>query len=447
MTIKRCLVIALSLAGCTNLEPGEVDPVQTTEAALNSATPANPAATDIGVPTASLPAQFHLPNNVPLRDPLGAATTFSVAGSIDMQGPFFKELGTNQRTCATCHVIDQGWTISPAATQRIFNASRGTAPIFRTVDGSNSPNADVSTVRERRAAFSMLLSRGTIRVGIGIPEGADFELTAVDDPYGFASAAELSLFRRPLPATNLEFVSTVMWDGRISGDTLEAALATQANAATQGHAQRATPLDPAVAGEIVGFEKGLFTAQTFDREVGRLDIDGGHGDAENLASQAIVAARWDLFDAYQNSPDSKYAAIYRGQELFNTRRRTNDKGPCQGCHSQSNVGTNVNGSFFNIGTSDGARREADQPLYTLTELSTGNVLQTTDPGRALITGKFADVGRFKPPSLRGLGARSPYFHGGSARTLADVVAFYSEALEFGFTDEEAADLQAFLAAL
>ncbi len=44
--------------------------------------------------------------------------------------------------------------------------------------------------------------------------GAEFELVAVDDPYGHASAQDLSLFRRPLPATNLKFLSTVMWDGR-----------------------------------------------------------------------------------------------------------------------------------------------------------------------------------------------------------------------------------------
>ena len=31
------------------------------------------------------------------------------------------------------------------------------------------------------------------------PAGAEFELVAVDDPYGYASAGELSLFRRPLP--------------------------------------------------------------------------------------------------------------------------------------------------------------------------------------------------------------------------------------------------------
>ena len=447
MTIKCCLVLAIFISACTG--PEDVDPAaeQPLRAALESSRPANSEAADTVASAAASQAHCRLPNNFPERDALGSSTTFSVAGSIDLHNAFFEDLGTNGRSCGSCHKLGAGWTISAADTRREFNATRGTAPIFRTVDGSNSPDADVSTLRARRSAFSMLLNRGTIRVGIGMPDGADFELSAVDDPYGFASAAQLSLFRRPLPATNLAFGSGVMWDGRVTGAGFQDALAIQANGATQGHAQRVTPLDQSTRDEIVAFETGLFTAQIFDREVGRLNADGGHGAAEDLASQALVAARWDLFDVYQNSADPNYQAIYRGQELFNTRRRSDGKGPCQGCHSQSNVGTNVNGSFFNIGTSAGTRREADQPLYTLTEISTGNLVQSTDPGRALITGKFADVGRFKVPSLRSLGARAPYFHAGSARTLGDVVAFYSEALAFMFTADEAADMQAFLAAL
>ncbi len=62
----------------------------------------------------------------------------------------------------------------------------------------------------------MLLNRGTIRVGLPIPANAQFTLSAVNDPYNFATAAQLSLFRKPLPATNLRFLSTVMWDGRFA---------------------------------------------------------------------------------------------------------------------------------------------------------------------------------------------------------------------------------------
>jgi cytochrome c peroxidase len=86
-------------------------------------------------------------------------------------------------------------------------------------------------------------------------------------------------------------------------------------------------------------------------------------------------------------------------------------------------------------------------VITLRNKTTQAVVQTTDPGRALITGSWADVGKVKGPILRGLSARAPYFHNGSANTLMDVVDFYDKRFGIGFTDREKADLVAFLSAL
>ncbi|MDQ6639191.1 MAG: hypothetical protein M3Z15_05945, partial [Pseudomonadota bacterium] len=142
------------------------------------------------------------------------AVTISTNGFIDRRNPFFRELGANGRACITCHQPQEGWTVTPKGLRDRFDRTHGTDPVFRLNDGANSPLADVSTPHAREKAYSMLLSKGLIRVGIGIPAGAEFELAKADDPYGFASAAELSLFRRPLASTNLRFLSTVMWDGR-----------------------------------------------------------------------------------------------------------------------------------------------------------------------------------------------------------------------------------------
>ena len=71
-------------------------------------------------------------------------------------------------------------------------------------------------------------------------------------------------------------------------------------------------------------------------------------------------------------------------------------------------------------------------------------MQTTDPGRALITGKWADIGKFKGPILRGLAARAPYFHNGSAATLGDVVDFYDTRFNIHMTAAAEARLVAFL---
>jgi hypothetical protein len=391
--------------------------------------------------------EARLENNRPQSNPLGSSTTFSTEGFVNLDSLFFVELGTNGRHCGHCHTAAEGWTISAAGAHERFRRSGGTDPLFRSNDGATSPHADVSTKQARRAAFRLLTSRGTIRVGIGVPAGAEYELVAIDDPYGYATAAELSLFRRPLPSTNLTLIPNVMWDGRVANVTVHAALLDQANGASIGHAQAPAPIDPDAREAIVGFEMALFNAQARTPAAGRLDDDGAHGSAEHLASQPFEAARFDLFDVWADSCMAARRAIFRGQELFNTKLRPDGKGACRGCHSAANVGTSKNGLFMDIGVSAGARRPPELPLYTFRNLATGELRETTDPGRALITGRWADMDRFKVPQLRALGARAPYFHDGSAATLEDVVRFYETSLGFVFSDDERADLVAFLSAL
>jgi cytochrome c peroxidase len=87
-------------------------------------------------------------------------------------------------------------------------------------------------------------------------------------------------------------------------------------------------------------------------------------------------------------------------------------------------------------------------LYTVrNKLPPFETAQTTDPGRALITGKWKDIGRFKGPILRALATRAPYFHNGSAQDLDAVVDFYNERFGIGVTDDEKDDLVAFLLTL
>ncbi len=414
----------------------------------------------------------------------GVGRTLTPDGTIDTSGPFFQSLGTNGRACVSCHVASDGWTITPGSVQRRFEATSGLDPLFRPNDGATSPLADVSSLDARRNAYALLLDRALIRVGLPIPDGAEFELAAVDDPYGYASAKELSLFRRPLPAANLRFLSAVMWDGRetFAGTTIHQDLADQANAATQGHAQKTDPLTDAEREEIVAFESGLTFAQTLDFAAGVLDQDGARGGPVALASTPFylgindalggdpeglpfdpvamtLFAPWSGLDGSRR--DQARAAIARGEDLFNHKpiaitgvRGLNDQlgvptiaGTCTTCHDTPNVGNHSVAVPLDLGLTDAARRTPDLPLYTLRNKATGETFQTTDPGRALITGRWSDLGRFKGPILRGLSARPPYFHNGSARTLLDVVEFYDSRFRLGFSAQDKADLTAFLASL
>jgi cytochrome c peroxidase len=310
----------------------------------------------------------------------------------------------------------------------------------------------------------MLLSKGDIRIGIGIPSNAQFTLSKVDDPYHFASAAQLSLFRRPLPSTNLRFLATVMWDGR------EATLTSQATDATLGHAQ-ATSADPAQMAQIVGFESSISTAQVTDDAAGALDGSGALGGTAALAAQSYTAGEngpfddhtptaFALYDAWAGATNAQQASIARGQAIFNTTTifitgvaGVNDvtglsdyEGTCASCHDAANAGNLSINAPVDIGVST-QTPGADVPVYTFRRTSDGTMIQTTDPGMALITGKWADMNKFQVPVLRGLAMRPPYFHDGSAATLADVVTYYNSRFNMALSAQDQADLVAFLQTL
>jgi cytochrome c peroxidase len=411
----------------------------------------------------------HLPLGLPAPNASGIAQTVVAGRAVSADEPFFRTLGTNGRACATCHVPSEGWSLEPADVQRRFDATDGRHPLFRAIDGATSPNAEITTVAERRQAYALLLSRGVIRVGLPIPPGAEYELTDVDDPYGFASAAELSLFRRPLPASNLAFLSTVMWDGRESqaSRAVRDDLLVQSNNATVVHAQ-SLPIDEITRRRIVDFELRLTTAQTLDRVAGRLSADDADGGPRALAAQpywpginsaldptgtAVTTEVFSVFSSWAAAVGRGSAgrqAVARGQALFNNRTFKNGRALCSGCHNAPNAGSSSIGAFFDVGVAHEVRRAPDVPLYTLRCLTgslAGRTVRTSDPGRALVTGRCADIARFKVPTLRALAARAPYFHDGSAATLEDVIEQYERQFGIGLVGGEKADLVAFLKAL
>ena len=92
--------------------------------------------------------------------------------------------------------------------------TQGLDPIFRTNDGSNCDHdIDTSTVNGRHKAYSLLIKKGLIRVALPVDPSAEFNVVNVVNPYGCDDPATLSMYRRPLPSTNLRFISTVMWTG------------------------------------------------------------------------------------------------------------------------------------------------------------------------------------------------------------------------------------------
>jgi hypothetical protein len=252
----------------------------------------------LGVAGAS---NFIVPKFEIFPDPDGAFATVNLGGPTDTSSnPFFQDLGSNGRRCVTCHEPSDAFSITPPHIRARFEATRGMDPLFRPVDGANCPTADVSTADARRKAYSLLLTRGLIRVGITVPANADYRVMSVNNSYGCNQIDVISMYRRPLPTTNLPFLSAVMFDGResspLTGTTkitydnyptaLLSDLAHQSMDATTGHAQGdGTRPIPAEQQQIVDFEMNLFTAQLFDNHAGLLNVGGAHGGPTALSTQ------------------------------------------------------------------------------------------------------------------------------------------------------------------
>ncbi len=464
-------------------------------------------------------------------DPKGAIASFQPNGAtFTANNAFFKDMGTNGRTCFTCHQPQNGWGVSAKDVAERFQRTAGTDPIFRLVDGATCPSDDVSTLRAKKRAYKLLTEKGLIRVGLAVPATAEFVVTAIDDPYGCSTNPEtgsgiLSMYRRPLPTTNVGFLSTVMWDGRENtGQGLAADLRSQARDATLGHAQAAASPTDAQLSEIVSFQLGIFTAQIFDNKAKFLTSDNAKGGPIALSAQEFfigindplglnpkgtpftsqvfdlyrpwlnaghrhdyrdlgmpVANAAELFKTINITDDWRHndrergmvnehrRSVARGEELFNNTRVNitgvaglNDDlnietipGFCGTCHDSPNIGHHSVKAPLDIGVPDAGEKAppvldiAGLPVFTITcKLKdgplAGKVYKVTDPGRAMISGKCKDIGRFKGPILRGLAARAPYFHNGSADTLRDVVDFYDRRFNIGFSHKDKTDLVNFL---
>lgn len=341
-------------------------------------------------------------------DPSGALGTLNLNGRTDRNNAFFQSLGTNGRSCATCHVDDQAFTISPPDIRARFQASRGQDPLFAPVDGANCTSAR----RDNAADHSLLLSHGLIHVTVQLPVQMQFTISVVHDPYGCAITPDpkggppfVSVYRRPLPAANLMFLSSVMFDGRETVAPLNSVatfdpnlitdLTHQAVDATMGHAQAAQPPSAQQLAEIVNFELGIVTAQARDGSAGRLDHKGAQGGTEALAnapyypgindvlgadpqglpfsanSMSLFAAWTNLHPERDGEDEVRKAAARRaiaaGEELFNNAALTisnvrglNDNaalgapasfvGHCSSCHDTPNVGNHSLPLPLDIGT-------------------------------------------------------------------------------------------------
>lgn len=279
---------------------------------------------------------------------------------------------------------------------------------------------------------------------------------------------------------------------QLMSDGRDLTLKSQARDAARTHLQAHQPLTGVQLQQIEDFEKSVYMAQTFDDTGHELS---GEGAPPGLGPEALekgAPARlgnnpinriFGSFAMWQNLPvaDGETEAqrrqrefresVARGADIFYLRRfiindvgKYNDKGlgnpfkrSCgSGCHNTLLMGMDLAPGYMDLGLNNlpWATPRPDLPLFKVVcdpsapaQSYLGRVIYTHDPGRALITGKCADVGASMVQQSRGLAARAPYFMNGSAANLRELVDFYDRRFNIGYTESEKQDLVNFLSVL
>jgi cytochrome c peroxidase len=236
----------------------------------------------------------------------------------------------------------------------------------------------------------------------------------------------------------------------------------------------------------------LISAQTVDTVAGNLAENGATGGPITLAEQlakfficindplgcngqtfsSVIFTAFEVWSKLTGSDPKTQArrAIARGEQIFNSMpikikgvAGLNDvlgqqtvNGFCGTCHDTPNSGNYSVNATLNIGVANAGTMAppaldiSELPVFTVLCTAgplAGNTFQVTALGRAMISGRCEDIGKTKGPVLRGLTARSPYFHNGAARTIEALVEFYDQRFLIGLTDQQKSDLVAFLETL
>lgn len=434
----------------------------------------------------------------------GKLGVLNASGAVNTKDhPFFTPLGTNGRACVNCHQPTYGMTISSASMLERWKSTEGQDPVFAAFDGSNCPNLP----QDQESSHSLLIQRGLFRIPVALPENAEFTIEVVRDPtgcntsagYGLKSAQSgISVYRRPRPAANLKYVISggqpvLLKTGTLAdvdpatgepvsmnlmSDAREATLRTQAIGAILGHEQATTAPTKEQLDKIIEFESQVYMAQAAHNFIGSLTAnapealgpvalrDGAPGGSDPVFGQ---------FTLWRNGGFSK-SSIARGADIFmyrqfwirdtahvnNTGMGNPVKGTCATCHNARMTGQDLAASWADVGTTNYPTwtesatgiDSAELPVFKITCARDANLhpylgrtIYTTDPGRALISGKCADVGSIVMQQLRGLAARPPYFANGSAKTLREVVDFYDRRYDMKLSDKDKEDLLSFLGVL
>lgn len=352
----------------------------------------------------------------------GVVRTVTAGVPVDMNAhPFWQPIGTNGRSCATCHNPSDGMGLSLNTIQKKFIDTQGSDPLFSTNDGADCPTKPRGTESSHR----MLLKHGAIRIARPWPPQdsagkaiePEFTIEVVNDPsgcnldpeYGIAGTRhEVSVFRRPRMTANLGFIlaadsggwsvkkgipleidptTGAKLSGNLMADGRLPTLSAQVQDAFAKHLQ-GTALSAEQLNSIVDLEQQLYTAQVKTVQGAALPGPDTLKDATKAPRNVLgVTAQAPIFPDYEGLAARNKAgetaeqtaaldSVARGYDVYKNKTfvikdvaNLNSigignpvKNSCNTCHNHQNTGNDLAPGFMDIGV-------ANQPHAALLEAS------------------------------------------------------------------------------
>jgi cytochrome c peroxidase len=396
---------------------------------------------------------------------------------------------TNGRTCATCHVPEDNFSLTAAHVEKVWEEDPSD-PLFAAID-ADDPEAKTLTFDH--------LKKGLVRVWLTVPDNMD--LLNADGEVITPADRQMFVWRGVPSIADAALTAPYQRDGRM--ETLEA----QAQGAVTGHSEGGT-IATGELKRIAEFERTIFSSERAEtvaqylaeggdpakapnaedelelneeEERGRLMYEavcgtchGGHNLAtiadrkiHDLAFPALKPDGTVVYEVPATKPPTLVLAEQSNNEFLNVASAMEMYLAQLGATEHISFTKDV--SFPNYRYrfyTDDTRTEVAADLPPLASFvpggggpgggggaggadgggavgfnieldEAGNPIVgpnfapqffSTDPGRAMITGSPYDFEGFDVPTLRGISKTAPYFHNNTAATLEEAVQLYSDHL-------------------
>ena len=311
----------------------------------------------------------------------------------------FPAVHGNGRTCATCHVPDEAFQLTPEHVEARYQALRqrrrtnpkADDPLFRPIDANDGAHD-----------FTNLRQHALVRVIIQLPTDASGQklVWPVDDP----NATEVSLWRSTPTVLNTAFTGPYQLDGR------QPTLQAQALGALIDHSEITVRPRTRFLDDVAAFQETLFSSKSV-----------------RLLARALANGQpLPPTDPPLNELEGQ------GKALFDHHCATCHGGPTQTVPLAEIEGPGIHDVFISKPVPPFATDLpfAPSPLpprlwaFRVPGHADPIVIPSTDPGKALLTGSPSDMNGFDMTTLYGISKTAPYFHDNSAATLEEVVRHY-----------------------